>query len=153
MELIKNSIEALENLGSLVSRPVLGVYWAEAKLLAGRTEPILDVSRRNLELIEQYGQLGFLSPTRLTLAHALLALPHPNIEEGEAELQRCLQVALEQVGKMIEVRAATTLARLWQSQDKAEDARALLAPVYGWFTEGFDTPDLKEAKTLLDELA
>ncbi len=87
------------------------------------------------------------------LGRALLALPHPNIEEGEAELQRCLQVALEQVGKMIEVRAATTLARLWQSQDKAEDARALLAPVYGWFTEGFDTPDLKDAKALLDEVS
>jgi predicted ATPase len=55
--------------------------------------------------------------------------------------------------KCAELRATTSLCRLWQKQGKAEEARQVLAPIYGWFTEGFDTPDLQEAKALLDELA
>ncbi len=61
-------------------------------------------------------------------------------------------VARNQQAKSWELRAATSLARLWQSQDKRQEAYELLAPVYGWFTEGFDTADLKEAKALLQEL-
>jgi predicted ATPase len=57
-----------------------------------------------------------------------------------------------QCAKLFELRASTSLARLWRDQGKRTEARDLLAPIYGWFTEGFDTPDLKEAKALLDEL-
>ena len=64
-----------------------------------------------------------------------------------------LQIAEEQGALLLKLRAATSLARLWRDQGKRDEARNLLAPVYGWFTEGFDTLDLKEAKTLLDELA
>ena len=64
-----------------------------------------------------------------------------------------LAVAQRQSAKLFELHAATSLARLWRSQGKPQQARELLAPVYGWFTEGFDTPDLKEAKALLEELA
>ena len=64
-----------------------------------------------------------------------------------------LAVARQQQAKSWELRAAMSLARLWRDQGKAQQARELLAPVYGWFTEGFDTRDLKEAKALLDELA
>jgi predicted ATPase len=63
-----------------------------------------------------------------------------------------LAVARHQSAKTWELRAATSLARLWRDQGKRDEARELLAPVYGWFTEGFDTLDLKEAKALLDEL-
>jgi predicted ATPase len=62
-------------------------------------------------------------------------------------------VPLGQNAKVLELRAATNLARLWRNQGKRQEARELLAPVYGWFTEGFDTLDLKEAGALLDELA
>ena len=62
-------------------------------------------------------------------------------------------MARGQEARSFELRAATTLARLWQRQGKQREARALLTPVYGWFTEGFDTLDLKDAKALLDELA
>ena len=62
------------------------------------------------------------------------------------------RVARHQEAKSLELRAATSLAQLWQQQGKRAEARALLAPVYGWFTEGFDTPDLQEAKVLLEEL-
>jgi predicted ATPase len=73
--------------------------------------------------------------------------------KAEACLQQALAVAREQEAKLFELRASTSLARLWRDQGKRDEARDLLAPVYGWFTEGFDTGDLKEAKALLDELA
>ncbi len=66
---------------------------------------------------------------------------------------QALDIAQSQHAKSWELRAATSLARLWQSQDKRQDAYDLLAPVYNWFTEGFDTADLKDAKALLDELS
>jgi len=68
-------------------------------------------------------------------------------------LQRALDVARRQEAKSLELRAAMSLSRLWQQQGKQAAAGALLAPLYGWFTEGFDTADLQEAKALLDELA
>jgi predicted ATPase len=72
--------------------------------------------------------------------------------QAETCFQHALDVARRQQAKSWELRAAMSLARLWQQQGKRAEARALLAPVYGWFTEGFDTADLQEAKTLLDEL-
>jgi predicted ATPase len=72
---------------------------------------------------------------------------------SEVWFQRSLKVSQRQGAKSLELRAATSLARLWRDQGKPQQTRELLAPVYGWFTEGFDTRDLKEAKALLDELA
>jgi hypothetical protein len=71
---------------------------------------------------------------------------------AEEQLQKAVAIAREQSAKSLELRATTSLARLWRDQGKTVEARELLAPVYGWFTEGFDTRDLKEAKALLDEL-
>ena len=73
--------------------------------------------------------------------------------EAEASLHKAIIVARRQKAKSWELRAATDLARLWGSQGKTEEAHALLAPVYDWFTEGFDTPDLITAKELLEELS
>ena len=64
-----------------------------------------------------------------------------------------MEVARKQQAKSLELRAATSLARLWRDQGKRTEARGLLAPIYGWFTEGFDTADLKEAKALTEELS
>ena len=77
----------------------------------------------------------------------------PDQASAEAYFQRALSVARQQQAKSLELRAAMSLARLWRDQGKVQQARELLAPVYGWFTEGFDTRDLKEAKALLEELA
>jgi class 3 adenylate cyclase/predicted ATPase len=82
-----------------------------------------------------------------------LKIPEPDAAKAEAYFERALAVAREQQAKSWELRAATSLARLWRDQGKRNEARDLLAPIYGWFTEGFDTLDLKQAKTLLDELA
>jgi predicted ATPase len=73
--------------------------------------------------------------------------------KAEAYFERALAVARQQQAKSWELRAAMSMARLWRDQGKRDEAHGLLAPVYGWFTEGFDTLDLKEAKALLDELA
>jgi predicted ATPase len=82
-----------------------------------------------------------------------LMLPEADAAKAEAYFERALSVARQQQAKSWELRAAMSMARLWRDQGKRNEARDLLAPVYGWFTEGFDTLDLKEAKALLDELA
>ena len=81
-----------------------------------------------------------------------LKSPEPDAAKAEAYFERALAVARQQQAKSWELRAAMSMARLWRDQGKRDEARELLAPVYGWFTEGFDTRDLKEAKALLDEL-
>ena len=70
----------------------------------------------------------------------------------EEYFERALGIAREQQAKSWELRAAISMARVWHDQGRRDEARDLLAPLYGWFTEGFDTRDLKEAKVLLDEL-
>ena len=81
-----------------------------------------------------------------------LMSPEPDAAKAQAYFERSLAVAREQQAKSWELRAATSMARLWRDQGKRDEAHDLLAPIYGWFTEGFDTLDLKEARALLDEL-
>ena len=83
---------------------------------------------------------------------ALLS-PEPDAAKAEAYFERALAVARSQQAKSWELRAAMSMARLWRDQGKRDEAHDLLAPVYAWFSEGFDTLDLKEAKALLKELA
>ena len=78
--------------------------------------------------------------------------PEPGAAKAQAHFERALAVARQQQAKSWELRVAMSMARLWRDQGKRAAARALFDPVYGWFTEGFDTLDLKEAKALLDEL-
>jgi predicted ATPase len=85
---------------------------------------------------------------RLIIAGRVAVRP----QHAEACFCQALAIALRQQAKSLELRAAMSLARLWLRQDKRGDARALLAPIYHWFTEGFDTADLQEARALLDEL-
>jgi predicted ATPase len=81
----------------------------------------------------------------------LLRQAAPEAPQAEACFQQALAIARRQQARSLELRAAMSLARLWQQQGKRAEARELLAPIYGWFTEGFDTADLQEAKALLDE--
>ena len=86
-------------------------------------------------------------------AKSPLSRRSPDMAKAQTYFERALAVARQQQAKSWELRAAMSLARLWRAQGKAQQARELLAPVYGWFTEGFDTRDLKEAKAMLEELA
>jgi predicted ATPase len=88
-----------------------------------------------------------------TAGEIALKSPQPDTAKAEAYFERALTIARKQQAKSLELRAATSMARLWRDQGKRDEARELLAPVYGWFTEGFDTRDLKKAKVLLNELA
>ena len=95
-----------------------------------------------------------MDPELLRLKGELLIALDPGAKAG-AEVAFCqaIDIAQRQSSKSWELRAATSMARLWRDQGKRDEARELLAPIYGWFTEGFDTRDLKEAKKLLDELS
>ena len=83
----------------------------------------------------------------------MVKLPKQDLAKAQTYFERAIAVARRQQAKSWELRAAASMARLWRDQGMRKEARDLLAPVYGWFTEGFDTLDLKEAKALLDELA
>jgi predicted ATPase len=85
--------------------------------------------------------------------YLVINAPVPDAAKAEAYFERALAVARQQQAKSFELRAAMSMARLWSDQGKRDEARALLTPIYGWFTEGFDTLDFKEAKALLDGLA
>src|SRR4030095_4000200 len=83
-----------------------------------------------------------------------LTLQQANVQrEAEECFHKAIEIARRQQAKSLELRAVMSLSRLWQQQGKQKEAHALLAEIYGWFTEGFDTKDLQEAKALLDELA
>jgi predicted ATPase len=108
------------------------------------------------ELHRLKGELGLLAGYHHSAAPGgsmVHATGHtPQTAEAEACFHQALAVARRQQAKSLELRAAMSLARLWQQQDKRQEAYALLAPLYGWFTEGFDTADLQDAKALLEEL-
>jgi predicted ATPase len=87
-----------------------------------------------------------------TAGELALMSPEPDAAKAQAHFERAIAIARAQKAKSWELRAATSLARLWRDHGKRQQARDLLAPVYGWFTEGFDTADLKEAAALLSEL-
>ena len=123
-------------------------------LLAGKRYPEgLELAARAFGEAAQTGERSYLSPLHQLRGELLLHAHGSADERVETELRQALAVAQEQDAKAWELRAATSLARLWAEQGRRAEAQALLAPVYGWFTEGFDTTDLKEAKTLLEELA
>jgi predicted ATPase len=104
-----------------------------------------------LQIAERTGERWFLSELNRLKGQLLLRQRHT--ETAEELYRKALSVAQEQNAKLWELRAATSLARLRREQGRRTEARDLLAPVYDWFTEGFETADLKEAKAVLDELA
>jgi predicted ATPase len=103
-------------------------------------------------LVEQHEERFWEAEVYRLRGVLLLQQPETPPEEAETWLQRALDVARRQQAKSLELRVAMSLARLWQQHGKRTEARALLAPIYGWFTEGFDTADLQEARAVLDAL-
>jgi hypothetical protein len=108
---------------------------------------------QSMTLIKTTKQRWFEAEVNREAGEIVLKSPEPDMARAEAYFESALEVARAQQAKSWELRAAMSMARLWRDQGKRDEARELLAPVYGWFTEGFDTLDLKEAKALLDELA
>jgi class 3 adenylate cyclase/predicted ATPase len=115
-----------------------------------KASPFIDEAK---SVIKGNGETWFEANVHLIAGDIALKLPQPYAGEAETHFERALAVARQQQAKSWELRAATSMARLWRAQGKQQQARELLAPIYGWFTEGFDTRDLIEAKALLDKLA
>jgi predicted ATPase len=105
-----------------------------------------------MSIIETAKERWFEAEVNRVAGEIALKSPESDAAKAQAYFEHALTVAREQQAKSWELRAAISMARLWREQGKRDEARELLAPVYGWFTEGFDTLDLKEAKRLLDEL-
>jgi predicted ATPase len=103
--------------------------------------------------VEASKERWFEAEVNRTAGELALKSPELSVAKAEAYFERALAIARAQKAKSWELRAAMSMSRLWRGQGERQQAYDLLAPVYGWFTEGFDTLDLKEAKALLDDLA
>ena len=144
-------------------RPYFLALLAEAYRKVGQVEEGLIVLTEALALVDKTGERmneaelyrlkGTLTLQKLSVVSSQLSVPSPHATaEAEACFHKAIEIARSQKAKSWELRAATSLARLWQRQGKRAEAHRLLSEIYHWFTEGFDTPDLQEAKALLEEL-
>jgi predicted ATPase len=127
---------------------------AEALAANDRAQEALEVIAEAMEVTERTGERW--TEAELYRLKGVIALTRNGldaIQEAEACFRRSIDIARDQAARLWELRAATSLARLWRDRGKRPQARDLLAPVYGWFTEGFETRDLKDAKALLDDLS
>jgi predicted ATPase len=150
---IEEGIAAFQMTGA----KLLSAWWlglrAEAYGKMGQVEEGLTVLAEALSAAKDTGEHFYDAELQRLKGELLLQRSSDNQREAETCFQHAMTIAQNQGAKAWELRTATSLARLWQHQGKRQEARDLLAPVYTWFTEGFDTPDLQEAKALLDTLA
>jgi predicted ATPase len=153
MAQVRQGITALRATGQALAVPYLCTVLAEVADHLGRTADGLQALAEAHTLVEQQEERWWEAEICRLRGVLLLRQPGTPLAEAEAWLQRALDVARRQEAKSLELRASMSLARLWQQQGKQAEAYELLAPVYGWFTEGFDTADLQEAKALLEALA
>ena len=137
--------------GATVWMPWYRMHLAKAYADLGHFREAWHNLREVMSEIEKSNERWWEAETNRIAGEIALTPPERNLAKAEAYFERALAVARQQQAKSWELRAAMSMARLWRDQGKRNEARNLLAPVYGWFTEGFDTRDLKEAKALLDK--
>ncbi|MGH7801619.1 MAG: adenylate/guanylate cyclase domain-containing protein [Thermodesulfobacteriota bacterium] len=136
-----------------LARPYFLALQAEANLEIGQAEEGISAVAEALEIVNKNEERFFEGELHRMKGELLLALSHEKQAGAEAGFFRALEVACRQSAKSLELRAVMSLSRLWQKQGKKEEAQKMLTEIYGWFTEGFETADLKKAKTLLEELS
>ena len=149
---IRDGLAAYEATGARLSTPLFLTLLAEALAFVGKIDEGLAALDDALATAAASGERGWDAEIHRLRGDLTARLPHPDPAKAEDSFRTALAIAREQGTRGYELRAATSLARLWGEQGRHGEARELLAPVYGSFTEGLDTPDLKEAKALLDEL-
>jgi predicted ATPase len=149
LSLLRAGVSAYRATGAAVWMPLYMSLLAGACETAGQIEEAAAQLDQALQFVERTGERWFAAELHRQKGRLLLRQGHPKAEDL---YRKALSVARAQKAKLWELRAAASLAQLWRDQGRCTAARDLLAPVYGWFTEGFATPDLKAAKMLLDEL-
>jgi class 3 adenylate cyclase/predicted ATPase len=152
VQCLEEALAVFKGLGLRSNLCLAICLFAETYFTGGRYESAMDQVNQAITTSSETGDRWCLPLTYMTHAR-LLQQTDPNADAAEASLRMALQTARQQKAKSWELRVAMSMARLWRDQGKRQQARELLAPVYGWFTEGFDTRDLKEAKALLDTLS
>jgi class 3 adenylate cyclase/predicted ATPase len=150
---MRGVLDAMRAMGITVTSSGVLAPLAEAHGKAGQAEAGLVLVDEAQEFVMRTGERYYEAELHRVKGELLLARSPSDPARAQAAFREALAVARRQSAKSWELRAATSLARLWQRQGRKDEARALLAPVYDWFTEGFDTRDLKDAKALLEELA
>ena len=150
ISLLRSGLSAYRATGAEMWVPEQIALLATACAIAGQTEESQTLLDDALQIVERTGERWLEAELNRYKGHLLLRQGHT--EAAEELYRKALGIAVEQEAKLWELRAAASLARLRRDQGRRGEARDLLAPIYGWFTEGFDTPDLREAKALLDGL-
>jgi predicted ATPase len=153
MTQVRQGTAAFRATGAMVLAPYFCTVLAEVCDHLGHTEDGLQVLAEAHTLIEQHDERWWEAEVSRLRGVLLLRQAGTPQKEAETWLWRALDVARHQEAKSLALRAAMSLSRLWQQQGKKAEARQLLTELYGWFTEGFGTKDLQEAKALLEELA
>jgi predicted ATPase len=151
--LIEQGLDAMRTTGAVLFRTLHLFFLAEACLATKRCEEGLTALAEAIATMEKTGE-RFLEAELYRLNGELLLMQDtPDAVQGDRWLREAIEVARRQNAKGFELRATISLARLLKRQGKKDEARQTLAEIYGWFTEGFDTADLRAAKALLEELA
>jgi class 3 adenylate cyclase/predicted ATPase len=153
IHLLASGIEAAQSTGSTLLIPTYLSYLAESHANVGQFGEACRCLANSMSLMESNKETWSEAEVHRVAGEIALMSPTPNEVRAEGCFQRALAIARSQEAKSWELRAAMSMARLRRDRGRRQQAHDLLAPVYGWFTEGFDTPDLKEAKVLLKELA
>jgi predicted ATPase len=149
---VASAINAMQSTGATLWLPLHLAYLSKAQGELGQFDDAWRSISRALSVIETTKERWLEAEVNRIAGEIALMQPGPDAAKAQSFFERALTVARQQQAKSWELRAAMSLARLWRDQGKLQQARELLAPVYGWFTEGFDTRDLKEAKALFGEL-
>jgi class 3 adenylate cyclase/predicted ATPase len=152
-ETLTSGIAAWRSTGATLFAPMHLSYSAAVYAQLGRFDDARHSIGEAARAIEASKEMWFAAEATRIAGEVALVSPEPQAMKAEAHFECALAIARQQKAKSWELRASMSLARLWRDQGKVQQARELLAPVYGWFNEGFDTRDLKEAKALLEELA
>ena len=145
-------IPASRSMGTTIYLPVHLSLWARACADLGQFDKAWSHIDEAITRVKTTKETWYEAEVHRIAGEIALMSPEPDAAKAEACFERALAVARQQQAKSWELRAAMSMARLWRDQGKRQQAHDLLAPIYGWFTEGFDTRDLKEAKALLAEL-
>jgi tetratricopeptide (TPR) repeat protein len=150
LTLLTQGLEAVRDTGTVINTPLVLMWLAEAYAMVGQPSDGLNCLAEAARIIETTEERNSVAELHRLRGDLLNATGDPSA--AERSYHQALAVAKLQSAKLLELRASISLAHLWCKQDRRAEARDLLAPVYNWFTEGFNTLDLKEARALLDEL-